>query len=77
MRKSIVDVGWEGRAHDECLQFHGGSDGEIAVLSMYVDDVLKTENDQTEVRKMVGYLLGKYEGRDLGVPGKIVGITHR
>lgn len=41
-----------------------------------VDDILMTGDDEAEVRRMVEYLLlGKYEGRDLRFPDKIIEIS--
>ena len=75
LRKSILDAGWESSVHDECLYHRRGNDGRIAVLTTYVDDIVITGSDNEEIQRMVKHLLGKYEGRDLGVPEKIVGIN--
>ena len=75
LRKSIVEAGWVSSAHDECLYYRRGGDGRIAVLTTYVDDLLLTGDDEAEIGRMVEHLLAKYEGRDLGVPEKLVGVN--
>lgn len=43
-------------------------------MSTYVDDPLSTEDDEGKIHIMAEYLLGRYVGRDFGVPGTLVGV---
>lgn len=49
---------WNGRRNDR----------RIAVLTTYVDDILVTGDGKAEMQEVVGYLLARCEGRDLGAP---------
>lgn len=75
MRTSIVDAEWESSAHDECSCHSRGSNGKIVGLTTCVNDTFPADNDEQEIWRMVGFLLRKYEGRDSGVPDKIVGMN--
>ena len=50
-------------------------DGRITVLATYVDHILLTEDYEEEVQGMVNHQLRIYEGRDLGVPNKLIGVA--
>lgn len=70
-----MGAGWESNVHDQCLYQLRGSDGNVAVLKTNVNKKLLTGDDEAEIRRMVEYPLGKYQGGDLDVPDKILGIN--
>ena len=52
-----------------------GREGKLAGMTTYVDDHSPSGDDEDEVEQMVKCLLETYEGRELGVLGKIVGMN--
>ena len=74
-RDAILDGGWKNSKYDECMYYHRAEDGRIAVRVTYVDDILLVGDWEDEVQRMVSHLLKRYEGRDLGVPDKLIGIA--
>lgn len=54
------------------LYYRCGSDGKIGIMTTYVDGLLLIGDNGEEIQRMVEYQLGRYEGRDLGVPERLV-----
>ena len=75
LRDAILDGGWKNSKYDECMYYHRAEDGRIAVLVTYVDDILLVGDWGDEVQRVVSHPLTGYEGRDLGVPDKLIGVA--
>lgn len=50
-------------------------DGQIVVLVTDVDDTLHVRDYEEKVQGIAIYLLGRYKGRNLGVPDKLLGMA--
>ena len=75
LRETItVEQNWLSSQYDDCLYYRINSDGAIAIVCTYVDDLLFTGDDQRELDRMKAALLAKYPGRDIGVPDQLFGI---
>lgn len=55
-RKNIVDAKWESIVHDQYMYYRRGSNGRIAVLMTYVDDLPLTVNNKEKIQRMMKYL---------------------
>ncbi|CAM9903727.1 unnamed protein product [Choristocarpus tenellus] len=74
LRGTILVEGWTSSQHDECLYLKKSEDGRITILTTYVDDTAITGDFTEEIQRMRASLLEKYEGRDLGIPDKLIGV---
>ncbi|CAM9124172.1 unnamed protein product [Discosporangium mesarthrocarpum] len=77
LRGAILEAGWSSSHHHQCLYYRRSDDGCLAIMLTYVDDCLLTGDYAEEIERMRTQLLGKYKGRDLGTPEKMVGVTIR
>ena len=75
LRNAILNGGWKSSEYGECMYYCRTEDGRIDVLVTYVDDILLTGDYEEEVQEMVNHLLEIYEGRDLGVPDKLLDVA--
>jgi hypothetical protein len=48
--------------------------GKVAILSVYVDDIVMTGDDEVEITRMKGQLAKSFEVKDLGKLGYFLGI---
>lgn len=74
LRKTVGDAGLKNSEYLERLYLCRGGDWRIVILNTHVDGLLLTGDDGEETQKMVKYLLGRYGGHDLGLPGELVGV---
>ena len=70
----IVDEGWTCSQYDDCLYYKINTDGKIAILMTYVDDLIFTGDHSQEIDRMKQSLLQRYEGRDIGTPKQLFGV---
>jgi Reverse transcriptase (RNA-dependent DNA polymerase) len=70
----IVDEGWTCSQYDDCLYYKINTDGKIAILMTYVDDLIFTGDHSQEIDRMKQSLLQRYEGRDIGTPNQLFGV---
>ncbi|CAN0505243.1 unnamed protein product, partial [Discosporangium mesarthrocarpum] len=77
LRRAILEAGWSSSRYDECLYYRRSEDGRIATMLTYVDDCLFSGDYMEEIELMRTHRLSKYEGRDLGTPDQLLGVSIR
>lgn len=75
LRRRIGDARWKTSEYDECLYYCCGSDGEISILTTYVNNILLNEDDGEEIQINVKYLMGRHEEQDLEETDELVGVN--
>ena len=72
---AIFNGGWKSSEYNASMYYCRAKDGRIAVLVTYVDNILRTGDYEEDVQGMGHQLPKRCEGRDLGVPDKLIGVT--
>ena len=75
LRNAILNDGWKSSEYNASMYYCRAKDGRIAVLVTYVDNILRTGDYEEDVQGMGHQLPKRCEGRDLGVPDKLIGVT--
>ena len=67
-------MGLENDLHDPCL-FTWRKNGELAVILLYVDDMLIASNSIDKLNDIKSHLKKAFQMKDLGEPNTFLGIT--
>ncbi|CAM8951770.1 unnamed protein product [Rhodiola kirilowii] len=64
--KAVKEFGYVQAQSDHTLFFKHTKEGKIAILIVYVDDIVLTGSDEVELRKLKDFLARQFEIKDLG-----------
>lgn len=75
--EEVRKLGLENDLHDPCL-FTWRSNGKLAIVLLYVDDMLIAGNDPEKLNEIKTHLSSVFQMKDLGEPKNFLGMTiHR
>lgn len=72
--ETVKEIGLENDLHEPCL-FTWRDKGRIAILLLYVDDILLASNDKNKMGEIKGKLMASFEMTDMGEPSTFLGIS--
>lgn len=67
-------LGLENDLHEPCL-YTWRKDGKVAILAIYVDDILAASNDKDKLEEIKNHLNKAFEMKDLGEPKSFLGMN--
>lgn len=75
--EEALKLGLENDLHEPCL-FTWRKDGKMALLALYVDDMLLASNDKNKLEKITSKLSQVFQMKDVGEPKNFLGMNiHR
>ena len=73
----MLGHGYSKSMYDSCIYFRKLNDISFIYLLLYVDDILITAKDLTEIHNLKTQLKSEFEMKDLGAAKKILGMEIR
>ena len=70
----MISNGYLRSRYDSCVYFGSSSSGGDVYLLLYVDDILFTSKDISEIKKLKDLLNVEFEMKDLGYVKRILGM---
>ena len=72
--KTMLSVGYFQSEGDHTLFIKHGAEGKVAILIVYVDDIIITSNDETEIQHLEDHLATSFDIKALGLLTYFLGI---
>ena len=72
--EEVCKLGLENDLHDPCL-FTWRHNGYIAIIILYVDDMLIGSNNSKKLNQVKNHLTGVFQMKDLGEPKNFLGMV--
>lgn len=72
--KFFREAGYKPLVHEPCLYIKVLSTGFVAIMTLYVDDMILAHNNQEELMKLVDEIERRFKIKRIGEPKKMLGI---
>lgn len=73
--KFFRECGYTSLVHEPCIYIKVCRDNHIAIMTLYVDDMIIAHNDWNELMRLVNEIEKRFNIKKIGVPQKMLGIN--